>query len=79
MTGLRRLGATAANAAGLLLAVVVLNFLLIQAAPGDPAQVIAGEMGASTAAAPSSSRPMSARWCGGISATRSTSTSRSRA
>ena len=45
MTGLRRLGATAANAAGLLLAVVVLNFLLIQAAPGDPAQVIAGEMG----------------------------------
>ncbi|MDF2598262.1 MAG: binding-protein-dependent transport system inner rane component [Methylobacterium brachiatum] len=45
MTGLRRLGATAANAVGLLLAVVVLNFLLIQAAPGDPAQVIAGEMG----------------------------------
>lgn len=34
-----------ANAAGLLLAVVVLNFLLIQAAPGDPALVIAGEMG----------------------------------
>lgn len=33
------------NALGLLLAVVVLNFLLIQAAPGDPAQVIAGEMG----------------------------------
>jgi peptide/nickel transport system permease protein len=34
MTGLRSLGATAANAGGLLLAVVVLNFLLIQAAPG---------------------------------------------
>ncbi len=33
------------NAAGLLLAVVVLNFSLIQAAPGDPAVVIAGEMG----------------------------------
>ena len=33
------------NAAGLLLAVVVLNFFLIHAAPGDPAQVIAGEMG----------------------------------
>jgi len=34
-----------ANAAGLLLAVMVLNFLLIHLAPGDPAQVIAGEMG----------------------------------
>lgn len=34
-----------ANAALLLLAVVVLNFCLIHAAPGDPAQVIAGEMG----------------------------------
>lgn len=45
MTALRSLGATALNAVGLLLAVVVLNFLLIQAAPGDPAQVIAGEMG----------------------------------
>ena len=33
------------NAIGLLLAVVVLNFTLIQAAPGDPAVVIAGEMG----------------------------------
>ncbi|MHC2106771.1 MULTISPECIES: ABC transporter permease [unclassified Methylobacterium] len=45
MTALRSLGSTALNAVGLLLAVVVLNFLLIQAAPGDPAQVIAGEMG----------------------------------
>ncbi len=34
-----------ANAAGLLLLVMVLNFLLIHLAPGDPAQVIAGEMG----------------------------------
>ena len=33
------------NTAGLLLAVAVLNFLLIHLAPGDPAQVIAGEMG----------------------------------
>lgn len=35
----------AANAVGLLLAVLVLNFCLIHAAPGDPAMVIAGEMG----------------------------------
>ncbi len=33
------------NAALLLLAVVVLNFLLVHLAPGDPALVIAGEMG----------------------------------
>jgi peptide/nickel transport system permease protein len=45
VTVLRRSAATALNVVGLLLAVVVLNFLLIQAAPGDPAQVIAGEMG----------------------------------
>ena len=32
----------------LLLGVVVLNFLLIHAAPGDPAEVIAGEMGGAT-------------------------------
>ncbi len=32
-------------AAGLVLAVLALNFVLIHAAPGDPAQVIAGEMG----------------------------------
>jgi peptide/nickel transport system permease protein len=35
----------AANAAGLLLAVLVLNFCLIHLTPGDPAQVMAGEMG----------------------------------
>ncbi|GIX46717.1 MAG: ABC transporter permease [Candidatus Tectimicrobiota bacterium] len=34
--------------AGLLLAVLVLNFLLIQLAPGDPADTIAGEMGGAT-------------------------------
>ncbi|GAC1334137.1 MAG: ABC transporter permease [Beijerinckiaceae bacterium] len=38
-----------ANSVGLLLAVVVLNFALIQAAPGDPAMVIAGEMGGASA------------------------------
>ena len=32
-------------AAGLVLAVLALNFTLIHSAPGDPAQVIAGEMG----------------------------------
>lgn len=35
-------------AGGLLLAVLVLNFLLIRMAPGDPASVIAGEMGGSS-------------------------------
>ena len=38
---LRRL----ALAAGLVLAVLAVNFMLIHAAPGDPAMVIAGEMG----------------------------------
>lgn len=32
----------------LMLGVVVLNFLLIRLAPGDPAMVIAGEMGGAT-------------------------------
>ena len=36
-------------AAVLILAVLVLNFLLIQLAPGDPAEVIAGEMGGASA------------------------------
>ena len=44
---LRRL----ALAAGLVLAVLVLNFTLIHAAPGDPALVIAGEMGGADEAA----------------------------
>jgi peptide/nickel transport system permease protein len=38
-----------ANAVGLLIAVLVLNFCLIHAAPGDPALVIAGEMGGASA------------------------------
>ena len=45
LTSAIRLARQIANAVGLLLAVVVLNFALIQAAPGDPAMVIAGEMG----------------------------------
>jgi peptide/nickel transport system permease protein len=40
-----------ALAAGLILAVLALNFTLIHAAPGDPAQVIAGEMGGADQAA----------------------------
>ncbi|MGB9437726.1 MAG: hypothetical protein WCB15_07280, partial [Desulfobacterales bacterium] len=32
----------------LLIAVLVLNFMLIHLAPGDPADVIAGEMGGAT-------------------------------
>lgn len=38
-----------ANGVGLLLAVLVLNFCLIHLAPGDPVQVIAGEMGGASA------------------------------
>jgi peptide/nickel transport system permease protein len=38
-----------ANAAALLVAVLVLNFCLIHLAPGDPVQVIAGEMGGASA------------------------------
>lgn len=38
-----------ANAIGLLFAVLALNFCLIHAAPGDPAMVIAGEMGGASA------------------------------
>ena len=36
-------------AVGLILAVLILNFMLIQLAPGDPAEVIAGEMGGANA------------------------------
>jgi peptide/nickel transport system permease protein len=49
---LRRL----ALAAGLVLAVLAVNFTLIHAAPGDPAQVIAGEMGGADEAAMASIR-----------------------
>jgi peptide/nickel transport system permease protein len=40
-----RLASQLANAIALLLAVLVLNFFLIHLTPGDPVQVIAGEMG----------------------------------
>jgi peptide/nickel transport system permease protein len=39
-----------AYAVGLILAVLSINFMLIHAAPGDPAMVIAGEMGGADAA-----------------------------
>lgn len=39
------MGGRVVNAVLLLLAVVIMNFCLIHLAPGDPAQVIAGEMG----------------------------------
>ncbi|MBL8671544.1 MAG: ABC transporter permease, partial [Alphaproteobacteria bacterium] len=43
MTKLARVAALrAAKMATVLLAIVVINFLLIRAAPGDPASVIAG-------------------------------------
>ena len=48
MNLLRVVARRAANAAGLLLAVLILNFALIHLAPGDPAEVIAGEMGGAT-------------------------------
>lgn len=38
-----------AKAAAVLLGVIVLNFMLLRMAPGDPAEVIAGEMGAADA------------------------------
>jgi len=41
-------GKRLAYALVLILAVVVLNFLLVHMAPGDPAEVIAGEMGGAT-------------------------------
>src|ERR1700744_1463658 len=44
-----RLASQFANALALLLAVLVLNFFLIHLAPGDPVQVIAGEMGGASA------------------------------
>ena len=50
MTLLLGIGGRLLNMALLLLAVVVLNFALIHLAPGDPAQVIAGEMGGASPA-----------------------------
>ena len=37
-----------ANAIALLLAVLILNFTLIHLAPGDPVEVLVGEMGGAT-------------------------------
>jgi peptide/nickel transport system permease protein len=48
---LRQLVHRLAMAAGLVLAVLAVNFTLIHAAPGDPAMVIAGEMGGADEAA----------------------------
>jgi len=48
---LRQIVHRLALAAGLVLAVLVVNFTLIHAAPGDPAMVIAGEMGGADEAA----------------------------
>ncbi|MEZ5741921.1 MAG: ABC transporter permease [Burkholderiaceae bacterium] len=45
---MRYLGRKLLNAGLLLLAVLVFNFTLIHAAPGDPAEVLAGEMGGAT-------------------------------
>lgn len=43
---MRTIAAKLAQAVGLILAVIVLNFTLLQLAPGDPAIVLAGESGA---------------------------------
>ena len=48
METLKAIASRIFNGALLILAVLVLNFLLIQLAPGDPAEVIAGEMGGAT-------------------------------
>ncbi|MFZ9406271.1 MAG: ABC transporter permease, partial [Burkholderiaceae bacterium] len=50
MSVIQLLAKRLAYAAGLILAVLSINFMLIHAAPGDPAMVIAGEMGGADAA-----------------------------
>ena len=49
MEYLKPVASRLAKAAPVLLGVIILNFLLIRMAPGDPAEVIAGEMGAADA------------------------------
>ena len=44
----RGIGLRLIQAFGLLIAVIVLNFILIQIAPGDAALVLAGEQGSGT-------------------------------
>jgi peptide/nickel transport system permease protein len=46
---MRALAASLCSAALLMLAVVMMSFVLLQLAPGDPAQALAGEMGGGTA------------------------------
>ena len=48
MSTLKAIGWRLLNAVLLIFAVLILNFMLIQLAPGDPAEVIAGEMGGAT-------------------------------
>lgn len=48
MQTMRYLAVRIAYGLGLIFAVIVLNFILIRIAPGDPAEVIAGEMGGVT-------------------------------
>ena len=48
METLKSIGLRLLNAVILIVAVIVLNFALIHFAPGDPAEVIAGEMGGAT-------------------------------
>ncbi|MEY4862258.1 MAG: hypothetical protein RLZ51_353 [Pseudomonadota bacterium] len=50
MSMIQLLAKRLAYAVGLILAVLSINFMLIHAAPGDPAMVIAGEMGGADAA-----------------------------
>ena len=45
MSVLRQIGMRLAHAVGLLVAVLVVNFVLIHIAPGDPVDVLLGEMG----------------------------------
>lgn len=49
MKSLAHLFRQVVNGIGLLFAVIVLNFFMIHLAPGDPVQVIAGEMGGASA------------------------------
>lgn len=48
MSTLKAITGRILNAVALIIAVMVLNFLLLHFAPGDPAEVIAGEMGGAT-------------------------------
>jgi peptide/nickel transport system permease protein len=62
MSVLALLAKRLAYAAGLIFAVLTINFVLIHAAPGDPALVIAGEMGGADPATPGLSDPNVMSW-----------------